>query len=163
MSQYITPRTIDGGMNGGSVFTQDDDAARIAYMKALGAVNVDPPLPRSSHLRNKKSGLVLPWNEMLAEQRDIMECCDAHGNTDPRAWMPTVDNTEIDEEARQMEILKAQSLVLAQGKKQSSGYEQPHTPVEAQPMDMPYGAIPLDDLSDERQKQMAALMEMVES
>lgn len=163
MSQYITPRTIDGGMNGGSVFTQDDDAARIAYMKALGAVNVDPPLPRSSHLRNKKSGLVLPWNEMLAEQRDIMECCDVHGNTDPRAWMPTVDNTEIDEEARQMEILKAQSLVLAQGKKQSSGYEQPHTPVEAQPMDMPYGAIPLDDLDDERQKQMAALMEMVES
>lgn len=162
MSQYVTPQPIDGGAPA-SVFSNDDDASRIAYMKSLGAVNVDPPLPRSSHLKNKKSGLVLPWNEMLAEQRDIMECCDASGNTDPRAWVPTVDNSEVDEDARQAEILRAQSLVLAQGKKQSSGYEQPHTPVEAQPMDMPYGAIPLDDLNDERQKQMAALMEMVES
>lgn len=162
MSQYVTPQTIDGN-SGGSVFSNEDEAARIAYMKAMGAVNVDPPLPRSSHLRNKKTGLVLPWNEMLAEQRDIMECCDASGNNDPRAWMPTVDNSEVDEDARQAEILRAQSLVLAQGKRQSSGYEQPHTPVEAQPMDMPYGAVPLDDLVLERQKQMAALMEMVES
>lgn len=57
-------------------------------------------LPRSSHLRNKKTGIVFPWSAMLAEQTDIMEPCDASGNTDPAAWESTVNPNEYTDDER---------------------------------------------------------------
>ena len=104
-----------------AVFDMTSDAERISFLKSLGAKNADPPLPRSSHLKNKKTGLVLPWNEMLAEQHDVMVNCDCYGNTDPSAWMPTVIDRELTEEER-MENLHMQSLVASQGRQLSSGY-----------------------------------------
>lgn len=104
-----------------AVFDMTNDAERVSFLKSLGAKNADPPLVRSSHLKNIKTGLILPWNEMLAEQRDVMVNCDAYGNTDPSAWMPTVIDRELTPEET-METLHAQSLNVSQGKQLSSGY-----------------------------------------
>lgn len=126
LSDYTSQaRPVGGGAvpNNGAIFDMDDNA-RIAYMKSMGAKNVDPPLVRSSHVKNVKTGLVLPWNEMLAEQRDIMVNCDANGNTDPSAWLPTVEVGEISEDER-MELLHARSLNVAQGNNMSSGFRDP--------------------------------------
>ena len=71
-----------------------DTTARQQALYAAGAKNAVPPLPRSSHLRSKKNGIVFPWDATLAEQRDIMECCDSNGNTDPKAWLATVNPAE---------------------------------------------------------------------
>lgn len=126
LSDYTSQaRPVGGGAvpNNGAIFDMDDNA-RIAYMKSMGAKNVDPPLVRSSHVKNVKTGLVLPWNEMLAEQRDIMVNCDANGNTDPSAWLPTVEVGEISDDER-MELLHARSLNVAQGNSMSSGFRDP--------------------------------------
>ena len=133
-------RPIGGGTvpNTGAIFDLDDNA-RIAYMKSLGAKNVDPPLIRSSHVKNTKTGLVLPWNEMLAEQRDIMVNCDANGNTDPAAWLPTVEVGEISEDER-MELLHARSLSVAQGNAMSSGFRDPSVVDPNQPQQQGYPA-----------------------
>lgn len=69
-------------------------------MTAMGAQNAAPPLPRSSHLKNVKTGLVFPWSPGMAEQRDLLVNCDASGNTDPAAWQATVNPVEYSEEER---------------------------------------------------------------
>ncbi len=50
-----------------------DTTARQQALYTAGAKNAVPPLPRSSHLRSKKNGIVFPWDATLAEQRDIMD------------------------------------------------------------------------------------------
>ena len=144
-------RPVGGGAvpNNGAIFDLDDNA-RIAYMKSLGARNVDPPLVRSSHVKNTKTGLVLPWNEMLAEQRDIMVNCDANGNTDPSAWLPTVELGEISEDER-MELLHAKSLSVAQGNAMSSGFrdESVVDPNQPQQQGYPAGVTAVGDTSAE--------------
>ena len=82
---------------------------RVSYLQHLGVKNATPPLEHSPCLRNKKSGLVLPWNPMLAEQRDIMECCDATGNTAPEAWKPLV----LDDNAETSDDLMAAAMAVA--------------------------------------------------
>ena len=67
-----------------------DITARTAFLQRLGAKNAYPPLPHSPCLKNKKTGVVLPWNELLAEQQEFFDCCDEHGNTDPEAWQDKV-------------------------------------------------------------------------
>lgn len=125
-----------------------NDNERIAYMKSMGAKNVDPPLVRSSHVKNVKTGLVLPWNEMLAEQRDILVNCDAYGNTDPSAWLPTVEIGEISEDER-MELLHARSLNIAQGNNMASGFrdETMVDPNQPQQQGYPAGVTAIGDTS----------------
>lgn len=141
------PQTIGGGVavDPTSVLGLDD-AARVSAMKAMGAKNVDPPLVRSSHLKNAKTGVIFPWNEMLAEQTEIMVNCDANGNTDPAAWLPTVSAEDISEDER-MEMLHARSLSVAQGAAMTRGYEVPRPiPTQNQPI-FPEGVVAFDDTS----------------
>lgn len=67
-----------------------DEESRLALMQKLGVVNAIPPLPHSPCLKNIKTGVVLPWNELLAAQRDLVVCCDENGNTDEAVWGPKV-------------------------------------------------------------------------
>lgn len=67
-----------------------DEENRLNMMRQMGVANIDGPLPHSPCLRNKKTGVILPWVEILALQRDLVECCDEEGNTDPEAWQPKV-------------------------------------------------------------------------
>lgn len=39
---------------------------------------------------------------MLAEQRDILECCDEQGNTDPAAWRDKVQEDSSEDERELM-------------------------------------------------------------
>lgn len=56
-------------------------------LRSMGAVNTDPPLPHSKFIKVLKTGRVMPWNELLAEQpHSEVACCDATGDTDPSAW-----------------------------------------------------------------------------
>lgn len=135
---------------GAAVFDLGSDAERIAYMRQLGARNTDPPLPRSTHLRNKANGRVLPWEETLAEQRDLMECCDASGNTDPAAWQPFVDYSEYDPVEQQIAMLKAQeqAMVQAQARQLTSTHQVPDAvnPTTPQPMQYANDAVPYDEV-----------------
>lgn len=135
---------------------------RISYMKSLGAKNLDPPLPRSSHLRNKVNGRVLPWDEMLAEQRDIMECCDANGNTDPAAWLSSVDTSEHNPEERAELMVQAQAQVLAQATATQDIYRQPNTRGEYAPDGgFPAGVVTYDDIETTTEQDMNNLISMV--
>lgn len=89
-----------------------------------GAVNAAPPLVRSTHLKNKNTGVVFPWNPLLAEQRDIMVNCDVHGNTDPVAWQDAVNPEPYTEEDRDRDYWAARESVVKQAMQLSGGYEQ---------------------------------------
>ncbi len=102
---------------GAALFDIDNEDARIAYLKSLGAKNTEPPLPRSTHLKIISSGRVLPYEDILAEQRDLVQNCDQFGNTDPSAWSSQVDNTEIDPNAQRIAMARAQEMVLGQAAK----------------------------------------------
>lgn len=52
----------------------------------MGVRNIVPPLPPSPRLRNRMTGQLYAWTQMLADAPDIFECCDETGNTDPKAW-----------------------------------------------------------------------------
>lgn len=116
--------------NASQIFELTGDE-RVAYMKALGARNVDPPLPRSSHLRNKKTGVVFPWNELLAEQYDVMECCDASGNTDPAAWQATVAMAPLPDEDNALMAAKALDTTLGVATGLTDTYRSAEAPVVA--------------------------------
>ncbi len=126
-SQVNTPSVHD-------IFNKGTAEERNAYMRSLGAKNILPPLPRSSHVRNRKTGKIYPWNELLAEQQELMECCDATGNTDPNAWMPTVA-TNPDEPVNG-DLLQAKMLRDAVAQEMTSQYLQPNAPV-TQPQEAP--------------------------
>lgn len=95
---------------------------RVNYLQHLGVKNATPPLEHSPCLRNKKTGLILPWNPMLAEQRDILECCDATGNTDPDAWKPLV----IDESEVSDDLMAAALAVATTQRKATSEFVADH-------------------------------------
>lgn len=136
------------------IFAYDNAEARNNYMRSLGAKNINPPLPRSTHLRIKATGRVLPYEDTLAEQQDLVECCDAHGNTDPAAWMPYVQHDyDSESHAGEVAVMQAQAIaeaqqkVLAQARQLSGGFvdrSAPMTPVAPQPMELPYGAQTFD-------------------
>lgn len=138
------------------VLDQNFAAHAVEYMRAMGATNTEPPLPRSQFLKNIKTGLVLPWSAGLAEQRDIMVNCDAHGNTDPSAWASTVissENSEIEQEALHDAAMQA-----------VRGYT-PHVVPQAEmpppnaPVEMPHGAQHLDEFMAERNQELIGIME----
>lgn len=75
-----------------------DENERTALMRQMGVANIDGPLPHSPCLKNIRTGVVLPWNELLAQHHDLVVCCDEDGNTDPAKWGPKViqNNTAND-------------------------------------------------------------------
>ena len=78
-SQIGAPR------NAGDVLGMDE-SQRAAYLQSMGVKNAVPPLPWSPCLKNQKTGVILPWSAMLAEQRDVLVNCDEQGRTDPSLW-----------------------------------------------------------------------------
>lgn len=130
------------------VLSTEDEDARIASMRAMGAKNLEPPLPRSSHLLLRKSGHVIPYDPMFAAQRDLVANCDAAGNTDPAAWLPTVVEEEFDPVAYQSGLMAAQAEVLSQALTVTAKHRMPDAvDLAPRPMDMPNGAIPLKDMT----------------
>lgn len=125
----------------GQVLDQEFEANRVAAMRAMGAKNVDPPLARSAYLKNTKTGLVLPWSQGLAEQRDIMVNCDAQGNTDPAAWSPTINPASYTPAEQDALMQRAMSAI--------AGYRQHEVPVPSQEMNQPvvfpHDAKPLEE------------------
>lgn len=147
--QYQTPQPIQQE-TGGGVFDLVSEEARIAYMKSLGARNMDPPLVRSTHLKIIASGRVLPYDEMLAEQRDLVQNCDQFGNTDPAAWGPQVDHhTVVDPDAHRLAMAKAQEAILSQSSYLTSHGRQPQPdPAQPLPVEYPEGIIAVADIQN---------------
>lgn len=142
----------------------DEDFAnnRVAYMKELGAQNVDAPLPRSAFLKNIKTGVVLPWTLGLAGMRDIMVNCDAEGNTDPVAWAASVDQRTYSQEEQQQLLDQAKSQLIKQMDKHRANMPQGSS-VPPNDTTLPYGAERMDVFlsrkSNESLDQMAQLLE----
>lgn len=93
---------------------------RTAIMRSMGVANLDPPLPHSPCLKVVKTGVVHPWNELLAQQRDLVVCCDEKGNTDPKVWEPKVKH---DTTTSEMLALLAQQNLF----KHDNAFERPMT------------------------------------
>lgn len=118
--------------------------ARVAEAQRLGIRNAGPPLPKSSHLKVKLTGVVLPWNELLAEQKDLVLCCDAQGNTDPAAWRATVAiDTPLTEEQLAL-ATAAHNAVVAQGEAIANEYRVTEA-VDTTPHSYPEDVMPLDE------------------
>lgn len=149
------------------ILNERDSDARQQALHAAGAKNAVPPLPRSSHLRSKKNGIVFPWDPMLAEQRDIMECCDSTGNTDPEAWRSTVNEAEYTPAERDALLAEAQAAVI----KQANAFSGKHEPTMEEittskgveeATRMPYAAQPLDAYYHGIEDDLAALVRSTE-
>ena len=95
--------TTVGNQDVSTVFNLNSEE-RAGFLEHLGVKNATPPLAHSPCLKNKKTGIILPWNPMLAEQRDILECCDEQGNTDPAAWQ---DKVQEDSSGDERELMAA--------------------------------------------------------
>lgn len=93
--------TTVGNQDVSTVFNLNSEE-RAGFLEHLGVKNATPPLVHSPCLKNKKTGIILPWNQMLAEQRDILECCDEQGNTDPAAWQDKVQEDSSEDERELM-------------------------------------------------------------
>lgn len=94
-----------------SLLDAQSEAERTALMRQMGVMNVDPPLPHSPCLKIIKTGIVLPWNELLAQQRDLVVCCDETGNTDPAAW---ADKVVEDAPSNEVLTLMAQQSLFSE-------------------------------------------------
>lgn len=123
------------------VLDQNFAMNRVEAMRAMGAKNVDPPLVRSAYLKNIQTGLVLPWSQGLAEQRDIMVNCDAYGNTEPAAWLNSVNPVEYS--PAEQDALMQQAMISIADRRQHE------IPMPTQEMNQsvvfPYGAVPMDE------------------
>ena len=93
----------------------NSEEERVKMLKNMGAKNCDPPLQHSPFVRNKKTGVVLPWNPLLADQTEILECCDENGNTDPKAWKSKVihDDFLSAEDAQQLATINLHKMTRA--------------------------------------------------
>lgn len=123
------------------VLDQNFALNRVEAMRAMGAKNVDPPLARSPYLKNINTGLVLPWSQGLAEQRDIMVNCDASGNTDPAAWASSVNPVGYSPE--EQDALMQQAMTAIAGRRQHEVL-MPKQEMNA-PVVFPHGARPMDE------------------
>lgn len=123
-----------------------DNEQRLAKAKQLGVRNVNPPLPHSPCVKVKATGLILPWNELLADQSDICECCDETGNTDPAAWEPKVVTSGTPDEDLHRQ---AHAIITAQAQKVTDEYKVEHA-VSLQPAKYPEGAVSYSDMLDSK-------------
>lgn len=129
----IQPTPVTPAVSLNSVLDMQDAADRQQALQQAGALNASPPLPRSTHLKNKNTGLVLPWNSLLAEQRDIMVCCDAEGNTDPSAWASDVNSVDYTSDERDSLWMDARQRVFEQASTTTDKHrmaERPSRPVD---------------------------------
>lgn len=157
MSQF-EPQPIGGAPATADVFDYDGQA-RVDYMKRLGARNTDPPLPRSSHLKIKANGRVLPWDATLAIQTDLVECCDSEGNTDPEAWEKTVDHSAYDPEEGKALQQQAQAIAIAQATKMSTEHTvENHIDMTPRPMKYPDGIVPYEEVDSVSSSEVTELM-----
>lgn len=136
--------------------------ARVAEAQRLGIRNAGPPLPKSSHLKVKLTGVVLPWNELLAEQKDLVMCCDASGNTDPEAWRATVSGDTPMTEEQLASATAAHNTAVAQGTAIADEYRVADA-VDTTPHSYPADVMPLDEyyLSAETVQSIHAAKAMV--
>ena len=148
------------------ILNERDSDARPLPLPAAGATTAVPPLPRSAHLRSKKNGIVVPWDPMRAEQRDIMECCDSTGNTDPEAWRSTVNEAEYTPAERDALLAEAQATVIKQANAFSGKYEPMMEDVRQKGVEeatrLPYAAQPLDAYYHGIEDDLAALVRSTE-
>lgn len=119
--QFNTPTPVKS-VDPATVLDADFAANKNEYMAAMGAKNIAPPLARSSHLKNVKTGLIFPWSPGMAEQRDLLVNCDASGNTDPAAWKATVNPEEYSEEERDAAIRMAYAQIRQSS--EAGGFQQ---------------------------------------
>ena len=125
-----------------------DESQRAAYLQSMGIKNAIPPLPWSPCLKNQKTGVILPWSAMLAEQRDVLVNCDEQGRTDPALWADRLP--ELQEEAP--DALMDEALAQATRKTVQSVMA-PFKPTmklsEQAPADAGYGdAVPYADIEN---------------
>ena len=143
------------------ILNERDSDARQQALHAAGAKNAVP-----SHLRSKKNGIVFPWDPMLAEQRDIMECCDSTGNTDPAAWRSTVNEAEYTPAERDALLAEAQATVIKQANAFSGKHEPTMEDVRQKGVEeatrLPYAAQPLDAYYHGIEDDLAALVRSTE-
>ena len=141
--------------------TGDD---RIRAMQDMGAQNVRPPLPHSSHVRSRFNGIIFPWTPDLAEQSSLFECCDATGNTSPDAWLPTVQSDiPADIEDREALMDRDRAAIIAQASQAQKYYEQETIPASEQKPDggFPEGVFSYGDVSLVTEDSMTRLVAMV--
>lgn len=110
----------------------------------MGIKNAGPPLPRSSHLKIKATGVVLPWDDILAEQKDLVVCCDAEGNTSPADWSLTASFVAPMTPEQEAAYAASQQIVAQQGQAMSSEYIAENA-VTVKPHEYPAGVQPLDE------------------
>lgn len=150
IARPIAPQPIQHD-TGAAMFNIENEEARIAYMKALGAKNLDPPLARSTHLKIISNGRILPYDEILAEQNDLVQNCDQYGNTDPAAWGPQVDYTAVDPDAQRIAMARAQEAVLSQALHMTNTHrvaEAVDDPAAPLPTEYPKGVIAVADIQN---------------
>lgn len=106
-----------------------DDSTRQATMRQMGVANLEPPLPHSPCLKVIKTGVVHPWNALLAAQRDLVVCCDENGNTDPSAWESKVDENGPSQQELRIQAQRAMfvSKEMRQGNDSFMHYTPPVT------------------------------------
>lgn len=146
------PQTI-GGVDPRGVFdvvkqsaVSGDESACTLFLQQLGARNAYPPLPHSPCLRNKKTGIVLPWNDLLAEQQEFFDCCDEDGNTDPSAWQAKVIPDEMDD-AVETQILAMKQSEQRLIEQQNNQYVVPNAiDMTPKPEQYPGDIVPFDQV-----------------
>jgi len=112
------------------VMNTNDADARYTKMVRMGAVNLDPPLPRSKYIKVLKTGRVMPWNDLLAEQpHNEVACCDEYGNTDPAAWAADVQPVTDGEPDSETIALQARLALLARQHEYEQGPTMGDTPL----------------------------------
>lgn len=110
----------------------------------MGIKNAGPPLPRSSHLKIKATGVVLPWDDILAEQKDLVVCCDASGNTAPEAWASTVPSNAPMTPEQMASYAASHQIAVQQGQEIAAAYSAENA-VSVTPHTYPAGVQPLDE------------------
>lgn len=112
-------------------------------MRKLGAMNAAPPLAPSTHLKNRITGVILPWTPGLAEMRDILVNCDEYGNTDPAAWKKTARREEDIPDRDELT-----QMAYAQLRQPEMPFLQREPPKLNEPVEFPAGAQTYDKFLD---------------
>jgi hypothetical protein len=138
-----------GNQDVSTVFNLNSEE-RAGFLEHLGVKNATPPLAHSPCLKNKKTGIILPWNPMLAEQRDILECCDEQGNTDPAAWQDKVqeDSSEDERELMAAALSEATSRQSEIAQEKMSSFRSTMKKMDQPAQSDQYGdeAVPYEDI-----------------
>lgn len=146
----VQPVPIDG-VGGGSALDalSESPDAMFEVMRRMGAKNLVPPLPRAKYLKVKATGRVIPYDDMMAEQTDLVECCDKNGNTDPEAWandlLPEIDTN--DSEQRELLMLEARNIAVAQARAMSESHKVPGVQQEVNAPVYPDGVMTYDEMT----------------